>query len=71
MNFSFLILLLKISLISSHGYLEDPISRSSAWLQNDVYGEVFPQYFLHNQMNCGSFETFVKNSKINKFHCKN
>jgi len=62
MKVSFLILLIKIHLISSHGFLEEPVSRSSAWIKNDVYGDIFPQYFLHNQMNCGSFETLVKNS---------
>jgi len=62
--FVWIFLVLKIAFIECHGWLDVPVARSSAWLYNSRFNFVFPNYFLHSQMNCGGFGIFIDNGWI-------
>ena len=46
---------------ASHGWLDKPVARSSAWLYNKKYDSSFPYFYQDTQMNCGEYDTFVQN----------
>ena len=50
--------------VTSHGWLDLPVARSSAWLYNNKYNSSFPINYMHTQMNCGGFEILEQNSNF-------
>ena len=57
------ILLIKLVLVNSHGWLDEPVARSSAWLYNNKFSNAFPNYYIHTEMNCGNYDVFLKNGQ--------
>lgn len=58
---STLVYILLIKLVNSHGWLDEPVARSSAWLYNKKFENAFPNNYMHIQMNCGGYDVLLKN----------
>lgn len=58
-----LLFFLQLILVRSHGWLAEPVARSSAWLFNKRYSYSFPDYYDHTQMNCGTYDVFIQNGQ--------
>lgn len=51
-SIGFILFMLHITLIHGHGYLADPLARSSAWLFDQSFADCCT-YHDHLQMSCG------------------
>lgn len=63
LKISFLIFcLFKLAIeINGHGWLDEPVARSSAWLYNNKFNNKFTPYYDHTQMNCGGYNVIIQN----------